>query len=95
MDEESQVRGCYNIAQRTSFNTLDNWGHKTPTQSKRKGQERKVKGSQPETHKYINTHKYTRLHMHQKKKKITHALKEKKKDLVNTVASDMTKIMTS
>ena len=23
-------------AQRTGFNTLDNWGHKTPTQSKRK-----------------------------------------------------------
>ena len=37
-------------AQRTSFNTLDNWGHKTPTQSKKdKGQERKVKGSWPET----------------------------------------------
>ena len=29
---------------------LDNWGHKTPTQSKKdKGQERKVKGSWPET----------------------------------------------
>ena len=23
-------------AQRTSFNTLDNWGHKTPTQSKKR-----------------------------------------------------------
>ena len=85
MNEESQVRGCYNITfictptmkqcrlspemntgtpaatankqpasagtlggkgtlptQRTSFNTLDNRGHKTPTQSKRKRrQERK------------------------------------------------------
>ena len=45
-------------AQRTSFNTLDNWGHKTPTQSKRKGQERKVKGSRPET-----CIQYTRLHL--------------------------------
>ena len=33
-------------AQRTSFNTLDNWGHKTPTQSKRKkDRKEKVKGS--------------------------------------------------
>ena len=33
-------------AQRTSFNTLDNWGHKTPHPIKtEKGQERKVKGS--------------------------------------------------
>ena len=24
------------LAQRTSFKTLDNWGHKTPTQSKKK-----------------------------------------------------------
>ena len=37
-------------AQRTIFNTLDNWGHKTLTQSKKdKGQERKVKRSWPET----------------------------------------------
>ena len=81
MDEESQVRGCYNItfiwtptrkqcrlftemntgrnskqttrlcrdtggkgtlpAQCTGFNTIDNWGHKTPTQSKRKRTRRK------------------------------------------------------
>ena len=35
---------------RTGFNTLDNWGHKTPTQSKRKrNQKEKVKGSWPET----------------------------------------------
>ena len=27
-------------AQRTGFNTLDNWGHKTPTQSKRTGKKR-------------------------------------------------------
>ena len=27
-------------AQRTTFNTLDNWGHKTPTQSKRKRTEK-------------------------------------------------------
>ena len=102
MNEESQVRGCYNItfylhqpgnsvgsplnqmhrqqlelllttcyckdtggkrtrrARRTSFNTLDNWGHKTPTQSnKNKGQERKVKGPWPET-----CLQYTRLHTH-------------------------------
>ena len=32
MDEESQVRGCYNI----TFNTLDNWAIKSPRQSKRK-----------------------------------------------------------
>ena len=90
MNEESQVRGCYNITffstptrkqcrlspelntgpnskqtaclcrdtggkrelptQPTSFNTLDNWGHKTPTQSKRKRNwKEKVKGSWPET----------------------------------------------
>ena len=89
MNEESQIRGCYNItfmytkqetvqalpwdehmntgrnskqttclcrdtgakgtplAQRTSFNTLDNLGHKAPTQSKKKKDDRKekVKGS--------------------------------------------------
>ena len=33
-------------AQCTSFNTLDNWGHKTPTQSKRKKDKKEqVKGS--------------------------------------------------
>ena len=38
------------LAQRTSFNTLDNWGHKTPTQSKkRKDRKEKVKGTWPET----------------------------------------------
>ena len=38
-------------AQRTSFCTLDNWGHKTPNQSKkRKNKKEKVKGSWPETH---------------------------------------------
>ena len=38
-------------AQRTIFNTLDNWGHKTPTQSKkRKDKKQKVKGSWPGTH---------------------------------------------
>ena len=38
-------------AQRTSFNTLDNWGHKTPTQSKkRKDKTEEVKGSWPETY---------------------------------------------
>ena len=36
-------------AQRTGFNTLDNWGHKTPTQSKRKKTEKKrLKGHGPE-----------------------------------------------
>ena len=35
-------------AQHTSFNTLDNWGHKTPTQSKRrKDSKEKIKGSWP------------------------------------------------
>ena len=33
------------LAQHTTFNTLDNWGHKTPTQSKRKRTEKKIKGS--------------------------------------------------
>ena len=90
MNEESQVRCCYNIlfhqpgnsvgsplnqmhrqqleltddlllqghwrkedaaAQRTRFNTLDNWGHNTPTPSKRKrNRKEKVKGSWPRTH---------------------------------------------
>ena len=36
-------------AQRTGFNTLDNWGHKTPTQSKRKRTGKKrLKGHGPE-----------------------------------------------
>ena len=35
----------------TIFNTLNNWGHKTSTQSKRlKDRKEKVKGSWPETH---------------------------------------------
>ena len=38
-------------AQRTSFNTLQYWGHKTPTQSKkRKNKKEEVKGSWPGTH---------------------------------------------
>ena len=39
-------------AQRTSFNTLDNWGHKTPTDSKKRKDDRKekVKGSWPGTY---------------------------------------------
>ena len=38
-------------AQHASFNTLDNWGHKTPTQSKkRKDTKEKVKGSWAGTH---------------------------------------------
>ena len=33
---------------RTGFNTLDNWGHKTPTQSKRKRTgKRRLKGHSP------------------------------------------------
>ena len=37
-------------SQRTGFNTLDNWGHKTPTQSKRiKDRKEKIKGSWPGT----------------------------------------------
>ena len=39
------------LAQCTSFNTLDNWGHKTPTQSNRKrNKKEKVKGSWPGPH---------------------------------------------
>ena len=40
------------LAQHTSFNTLDNWGHKTPTQSKKRKDYRKekVKWSWPWTH---------------------------------------------
>ena len=46
-------------AQRTGFNTLDNWGHKTPIQSKRKRTGKKgLKGHGPE-HIYIL---YARLH---------------------------------
>ena len=39
-------------AQCTSFNTLDNWGHKIPTQSKKRKDDKKekVKGSWPWTH---------------------------------------------
>ena len=45
-------------AQHTTFNTLDNWGHKTPTQSKRKRTGNKgLKGHDPE-HVY-NTLGYT------------------------------------
>ena len=37
-------------AQHTTFNTLDNWGHNTPTQSKRiKDRKEKIKGSWPGT----------------------------------------------
>ena len=37
------------LAQCTGFNTLDNWGHKTPTQSKRKRTGKKrLKGHGPE-----------------------------------------------
>ncbi len=36
-------------AQRTGFNTLDNWSHKTPTHSKRKRTaEKRLKGHGPE-----------------------------------------------
>ena len=40
------------LAQRTDFNILDNWGHKTPNQPKRKKGDRKekVKASWPRTH---------------------------------------------
>ena len=45
-------------AQRTGFNTLDNWGHKAPTQSKRKrAGKKRLKGHGPE-HVY-NTLGYT------------------------------------
>ena len=45
-------------AQRTSFNTLDNWGHKTPTQSKKKKDDRKekVKGHSPKHTQYTQLH---------------------------------------
>ena len=46
-------------AQRTSFNTLDNWGHRTPTQSKKKkDRKERLKGHSP---KHIQ---YTRLHLY-------------------------------
>ena len=46
-------------AQRTGLNTLDNWGHKTPTQSKRiKDRKETIKGSWPGT-----CIQYTRLHI--------------------------------
>ena len=36
------------LAQHTSFNTLNNWGHKTPTQSKRKrNRKERLKGHGP------------------------------------------------
>ena len=46
------------LAQRTSFNTLDNWGHKTPTQSKKKKDDRKekVKGHSPKHTQYTQLH---------------------------------------
>ena len=40
-------------AQRTSFNTLDNWGHKTPTQSKKK------RTTARNTHNTLGTHTLT------------------------------------
>ena len=44
-------------AQRTSFNSLDNWGHKTPTQSKRKKTGKKrLKGHGPKHIQYIWLH---------------------------------------
>jgi len=47
------------LAQHTSFNTLDNWGHKTPTQwKKRKDKKEMVKGSWPGTHTIFNTLSY-------------------------------------
>jgi len=47
-------------AQRTSFNTLDNWGHKTPTQSKRiKDRKERIKGSWPGTCIQITIHSVT------------------------------------
>ena len=98
MNQESQVRGCYNItfictnqetvlrdehmntgcnskqttclcrdtggkgmlpAQCTSFNTLDNWGHKTPTQSKRKrNQKERLKGHGLKHIQYTRLHQY-------------------------------------
>ena len=59
-DAESMLGTIYKTlpAQRTCFNTLDNWGHKTPTQSKRiKDRKEKIKGSWPGT-----CIQYTRLH---------------------------------
>ena len=46
-------------AQRTSFNTLDNWGHKTPTQSKRKRTGKKrLKDHSPKHIQCIRLHIY-------------------------------------
>ena len=56
------------LAQRTSFNTLDNWGHKTPTQSKRKrNRKTMVKCSWPEIHtihSVTSIYIYTYTHTH-------------------------------
>ena len=50
LDSHTAPELCRDAAgQRTGFNTLDNWGHKTPTQSKRiKDRKGKLKGHGPE-----------------------------------------------
>ena len=50
------------LGQRTSFNTLDNWGHKTPIQPKKRKDDRKekVKGSWPWTHTTLSVTKRER-----------------------------------
>ena len=50
LDSHTAPELCRDAAgQRTGFNTLDNWGHKTPTQSKRKRTGKKrLKGHGPE-----------------------------------------------
>ena len=54
------------LAQRASFNTLDNWGHKTPAQSKkRKDRKEKIKRSWPKT-----CIQYTQLQLQKRLKSI-------------------------
>ena len=48
-------------AQRISFNTLDNWGHKTPTQSKkRKDRKERLKGHSLKHIQYTWLHNYNK-----------------------------------
>ena len=65
-------------AQRTSFNTLDNWGHKTPTQSKKRKDDRKekVKGSWSWTHNALG-YKQRRKKVRKKEKIISASITTK------------------
>ena len=59
VDSHTAPELCCRPSAHTGFNTLDNWGHKTPTQSKRiNDRKEKIKGSWPGT-----CVQYTRLHV--------------------------------